>query len=388
MKIKNIFLFSALLLAFSLAFTACEESDDYDYNAIEPIVQGINGPAAVRGGTTIAYRAIGRGGSTFNFTSEGAVESITPIEGEPYGIMVEYKESFDDATAVISVVETTQGGKASPKLSLEIAVAKLAVNITGDSELAVIEGQPVTKTYALDFLYPGATYAWTLEGDNVSIEGPANGTSVVVKFDYPEESEQNVKVKVEVTTRKGNKILDDHAVKVLQFCPLVIEEMIADWVGSVSLAGGDCPQEATVASVDAATNTIHMTGFADFLVVCNWGEDWIDGDGTVKVKLQEPAGLVTIPLQWIGESNYPDHYWVRGVAFAEGAAHHGVYNFCGPIITVKFNVAYGGEPDENGLPVDADDLVWIFATPPTSTFTLATDAKGNTVLRPLTVSKK
>lgn len=390
MKIKNIYLFSVLLLAFSITFSGCEESDDYDYNAIEPIVQGVAGPNEVRGGTTISYRAIGRGGSTYAFSYEGAIESLTPVEGEVFGVVVEYTESVDTTTAVLSVVETTLGGKQSPAYNLSVTVTPLNVNITGNDDLAVIEDTPIERSYSVDFLYPSASYAWSVAGDDVEIIGDANGSSVVLKYDYPTEPIQDVVLSVQVTTRKGNVITDEMDIIVKQFCPLVIEELLGEMVGSVALGEGACPQTAEITEVDEETNTIHMTGFADFLVGCLWGENWVEGDGTVKVMLHEPEGLVTIPLQWIGQSDFPDNYWVRGEVIEEDAEHHGVYDFCGPVITVSFNIAYGGEVDEDGLPVDEDDLTWVFnpEAPPVSTFTFASDDKGNSFLQLINVAKK
>ncbi|MBW6499399.1 MAG: hypothetical protein K0B09_13495 [Bacteroidales bacterium] len=377
----------AIIAASATLFYGCSE-DEYDFNAIEPIVQGMVGPLEVRGGELITYRAVGRGGSTYAFTKTGAIEQLNPLPDEVHKIIADFDESFEDQEATLSVVETTMGGISSPPYQIDISVKKLDIIIVGTEELSVIEDQPVERTYTVDFKYPSATYVWTVVGEDVEIVGGTNGDTLKVKFLYPSESLQIVDISVEITTRKNNKISDDIEVTVLQFCPLVIEELIGNWSSNVSLGDGECPQTAVVSEVDAENLFVYMTGLGDFLVNCWWGESWAEGDGTVKIELHEPDGLITVPLQWIGLSDYPDNYWVKGFAFEEGVSYHGVYNFCGPTITISFNLAYGSEVGEDGLPLDEDDLVWIFTNPVTSTFTMAPDKNGEISLQLLNVNVK
>lgn len=374
-KILKITFYLSFVLAIGL-FNSCEETDDYDYNSINPVVQGIVGPTTVRGGTTFEYRAVGRGGSTYDFSSTGAITNLSTVTDKVNSVSVDFAESFDDAEAVLSVVETTMGGKNSPAYEIPITVTALDINLTGNNDLSVIEDTPIEVTYTVDFLYPGASYSWSFTGEDAEVVGENTGSSLVVKYNYPTESIQTAAIAVQVTTRNGNVLNDDMDITFKQFCPLVIEELIGSWESDIALDEGACPQTAEITEVDAETNTIYMTGFADFLVNCSWGESWVDGDGTVAAMLHEPEGLVTIPLQWIGQSNYPDNYWVQGELVDEDMDHHGTYDFCGPVIKVKFNIAYGSEKGEDGLPVDPDALTWVFADPVESTFTLSTDTKN------------
>jgi hypothetical protein len=238
MKIKLIDILGVMLLGMIVVFSSCEEKDDYDYNAIEPVVQGIDGPLTVRGSQIFDYRVYGRGGSTYEFVTTGAIDSFTPIEGEPYGITVDFKESFDDADAKITVTETTMGGKVSEPYTIDIAVTKLRIAITGNNDISVQPEQVVTQEYVPDFLnYPGATYEWIVTGDWASISAGANEAKLVVDYIYPDTPLDSIMIELNVTTRRGNVIKNELKVYVKQFCPLVIEEMVGVWQSTVTLDG-------------------------------------------------------------------------------------------------------------------------------------------------------
>lgn len=387
MKIKLINILGIMLLGMIVMFSSCEEKDDYDYDAIEPIVQDIVGPNSVRGGLIHDYRARGRGGSSYEFSTAGVVDSFTALAGEEvYGITVDFDESFDNKVASITVVETTMGGKVSEPYTKEISVSKLHIEITPllveevlDEDGTVIEeilyddisvqpDQVVSKEYMPDFLnYPEATYAWTVTGDWASIASGANEATVVIDYIYPDTPLDSVHLELTVTTRRGNEIKHDAVVYVKQFCPLVVEEMEGDWKSTTTLDGVNY-QMATATVNEDHEYGLNLTGFLDFLVVDWWGENWIEGDGTVVISFNEPDGTINLPLQWIGQSDYPDNYWVRGM-LVEDAEFPGSYDFCVPRFTVSWQAYYGGEVGDDGLPVDEDALTQIFTNTVTGTFT-------------------
>ncbi len=382
----------SLLMGVLVFFSACEDDNDYDYDAIEPIVQGIVGPTEVKGGTQATYMARGRAGSEYDFSSHGAIRSITPMEDVPYGVVIDFDESFDDEDAILAVVETTIGGVASEEYKLAITVAKLHVEITGAESIAVVEDNPVERTYSVDFKYPNASYNWSITGDDVSIVGDANDDQLVVLFDYPEEDVQYVQIDVVVTTANGNDIEATLEVEVLQFCPLIIDEMIGNWV--TESAVGDCPITAVVTEVDEEEVTITMHEVLDFYTICTWGDSWEVENG-LKLYLNEPEGTIHIPEQFYGYSDYPESFWIRGVPLSEDEEHHGEYNFCVPTMTIRIEIiAYwdggiedGVPVDPDGNPVDPDDL-WdtfgMFADPITLTYTLEADEeKGTFVIQDL-----
>ncbi|TVQ93939.1 MAG: hypothetical protein EA393_01555 [Bacteroidetes bacterium] len=392
MNIKNIILYlSALLLGMAVIFSGCEESVDYDYDAIEPIVQGITGNTEVRGGTEGTYRARGRAGSTYEFSSTGAIASVTAIEGIHDGVTVAFDESHDNQTATLTVVETTMGGVVSEPYSIEISVLALNVNITGAAELSVVEGSPVESTFGVDFQYPGASYSWNVTGEIASIVGGATGNNLVVNFDYPNEEVDTVQIAVTVTTAGGNTIEATHHVAVLQFCPLEIEGMLGFWVTETMV--GDCPVTAVVSDVDAEEVTITMTEMLDFYTICTWGDSWEVENGLV-LHLNEPEGTIHIPEQFYGYSDYPESFWVRGVPLDEDVDYHGVYNFCAPNMTIRIEIiAYWAGGIDDGVPVDGDgnpvdpadlwDSFGMFTEPITLTYTLDDNGKSGFVIEDL-----
>jgi hypothetical protein len=377
MKIKLLNILGVMLLGMMIMFSSCEEKDDYDYNSIEPEVQGIVGPEEVRGSQIFDYRAYGRGGSTYEFVTTGAIDSFTPIEGEAYGISVDFEESYDDATAEITVVETTMGGKVSEPYVIDILITKLRIGITGNEEVSVQPEQVVQEEYVPDFLnYPGATYEWTVTGDWASISSGGNEAKVVVDYIYPDVPLDSIFIELNVTTRRNNVITQEMMVYVKQFCPLIVEDMEGEWISTVTLDGENFQMASATVNEDHEYG-LNLTGFLDFLVVDAWGENWVEGDGTVVISFNEPDGTVNLPLQWIGQSDYPDNYWVEGIL--EGAEFPGSYDFCVPRFTVSWQAYYGGEVGEDGLPVDPDALTAIFTTTVTGTFT---EVEGKWMFKP------
>ena len=368
MKIKLIDILGVMLLGMIVLFSSCEEKDDYDYDAIEPVVQGIVGPVTVRGSQIFDYRTHGRGGSTYEFVTTGAIDSFTPIDGEAYGITVDFKESFDDADATITVTETTMGGKVSEPYTINIAVTKLRIAISGNNDISVQPEQVVKQEYVPDFLnYPGATYEWKVTGAWASIVSGANEAKLVVDYIYPDTPLDSIMIELTVTTRRGSIIKDELKVYVKQFCPLVIEEMAGVWQSTTTLDGANFQMANATVNEDHEYG-LNLTGFLDFLVVDWWGENWVEGDGTAVVSFNEPDGTLNFPLQWIGQSDYPDNYWVRGI-LVDDAAYPGTYDFCVPSFRISWQAYYGGEVGPDGLPVDEDALTQIFTNTVTGTFT-------------------
>lgn len=117
-------LLTALLMGMLLVFGACEDENDYDFDAIDPIIMSISGPnlVAAHGLTDFpsTFRVPHRGGSTFDW-------SVTTASGRGATVILddEYESvayiTFDQSSvadvATITVVETTMGGKTSPAFS-------------------------------------------------------------------------------------------------------------------------------------------------------------------------------------------------------------------------------------------------------------------------------
>lgn len=125
MKIKVLNILSVMLIGILFVFSACEEKDDYDFSAIEPIIASITGPdeVAAHGLLTelpIRYHVPHRGGSSFAWEVIGHGATIVIDEKFSSIADITFAQSSDTTAATISVVETTMGGIESPAFLREI----------------------------------------------------------------------------------------------------------------------------------------------------------------------------------------------------------------------------------------------------------------------------
>jgi hypothetical protein len=118
MKIKSINIIGLIMVGFVVLLGSCENENDYDFNAIEPLILEITGPgAAPAHGLTqfpIRYQVPHRGGSTFAWTvSTGAAGAGTVVLDEKYSSIayITFPQSSVADVATITVTETTLGGK-------------------------------------------------------------------------------------------------------------------------------------------------------------------------------------------------------------------------------------------------------------------------------------
>jgi hypothetical protein len=317
MKIKSISILGTVLIGLVVAFSACEEKDDYNYNGIDPIIGSISGPAAVRGGIFQVYRATARGGSSYTFTAKtgNAIEGFALVDGQPFARTVDFKESLTETFIdTIVVVETTAGGKVSPAKELRVVASPLSVAVTGDADAVILQGVTVTKTYTVNFQYPNATYEWSIAGSDAVIASGAGTASITVDFTFPDEPAVINTISVVVTTRRGNVLNASKAVSVQQFCPLA--NGLADLVGSWS--GIDALTIYTTGASQVVTtlvdNKLMITGLGYEWMMDFWGEVIVAG-GTVELVLNAD-GTVVIANQYYMSTTYngaaQDDYTIAG----------------------------------------------------------------------------
>lgn len=216
MKLKTLNIFSLMLMGVLVMLSSCEKEDDYNFDAIEPVVFAINGPDAVSasGETTATYSVAHRGGSSFaweigghggNFVLDETYESIAHVT---------FNQASDTLEGLITVTETTAGG---------------------------VTSEPFTRSVVL-----------------------------------------------------------------LPFCPEDMEPFVGNWTGT-----SGSHDEVLVTSLTGVDNELHITGLAGF-VNFSWGENWTDGDGSCVMEFR-CGNQVVIERQWIGDSDYPDTYYIDGV---------------------------------------------------------------------------
>ncbi len=118
MRKNKIYLIGSLLLAFMMAFTACEE-DEYDFDAIDPEILAMDGPdVLIAHGSEdfpTQYKVPYRGGSTWDWSGSSPSGEPTIIQDEELGNIayITFPTSSEQAEGSITVVETTYGGMSS-----------------------------------------------------------------------------------------------------------------------------------------------------------------------------------------------------------------------------------------------------------------------------------
>jgi hypothetical protein len=127
MKMKHFNILTIMLFGLLVMFSACEDKDDYDYNAIEPIISSITGPGEVAAHGLVdfptRFHVPHRGGSTFAWEVGGhGAQSIVLDEDYPSVAYITFKQSSDTTAATITVVETTEGNKVSEPFSRDIVL--------------------------------------------------------------------------------------------------------------------------------------------------------------------------------------------------------------------------------------------------------------------------
>ncbi len=123
---------SLMLMISSCTKTPIEEAQDaYDYNAIIPKVLGMSGASvAIQTFTsdfTITYY---RGGSTWNWSAEGA--TVSSVSDDSRIATIEFT---NDGTATVTVTETTAGGKTSEPVSMDVTVMKYCPLTNGVADM-------------------------------------------------------------------------------------------------------------------------------------------------------------------------------------------------------------------------------------------------------------
>jgi hypothetical protein len=126
MNIRLINLLGILLLGILIGFSSCEDDNDYDFSAIEPIISSLTGPneVAAHGLTEFPtrYHVPHRGGSTFAWEITGHGGTFVLDERYSSIAYVTFNQSSNLTAATINVTETTMGGKTSPVFSREITL--------------------------------------------------------------------------------------------------------------------------------------------------------------------------------------------------------------------------------------------------------------------------
>lgn len=93
--------------------TRLEKAQDYDFDKIEPVVNGLTGPTEVpaSGLAATKYQLNDRFGSTYAWSVTGHAYTAAAVEGEPGAQDITFAQTGDTVYVTVDVTETTSGGK-------------------------------------------------------------------------------------------------------------------------------------------------------------------------------------------------------------------------------------------------------------------------------------
>ena len=202
MKNKFLNIISVMLLGSLVMFSACEDKDDYNYDAIEPVVFAINGPTgiAAHGLDEFPYRytVAHRGGSTFKWEIGGHGGTFVTDERYSSIIYATFNQADINTNATITVTETTMGGKVSEPFTRQIDLTAFCPedmapwagtwyshNFLGATDYGFTEPEVEVVTTALNTLKINTFFDWVAVGfwDENWIPGEGGEGNAIIEFD-------------------------------------------------------------------------------------------------------------------------------------------------------------------------------------------------------------
>jgi hypothetical protein len=187
---------------------------------------------------------------------------------------------------------------------------------------ADVVNQTFTLNYTIGYYRGGSTWNWSVEGASIVSVSEDTRTAAV---EFP--TEGTAKVIVTETTMGGvTSEPVSKEVTVQRFCPYDMAALAGDYTGTEPDQHGQ-----TVTMEQTSTlNELRVYNLAWF-VPNAWGENWVTGDGSCIMKFSCGEEIVIEP-QWIGDSDYPDVYGIKG---------SGTFDPNTKTIILTYDVAYG-----------------------------------------------
>jgi len=130
-----------------------------------------------------------------------------------------------------------------------------------------------------------------------------------------------------------------HTIDMAKYCAYDIASIAGTYTGTSGAHNGPILIEASL-----GLNEVKVHELASY-VQWGWGENWATGDGTCLMTFF-CGDVVRIPMQWIGDSDYPDVYGMEG---------EGTYDEASNSITLTYQVYYGFD-GSGGTPVFNDPI--------------------------------
>lgn len=212
---------------------------------------------------------------------------------------------------------------------IEAAQEAYDYNAIQPKVLSVVGPDVVTQTFTIEYTigYHRGGSTWNWSADEATIVSVSEDTRVAsIKFEaFP--SDEFATITVSETTMGGvTSEPVSKEVQVQRFCPYEMAAFEGNYTGTEP----DTHGPTVIMEQTSSLNQLKVYNLAWF-VPNAWGENWADGDGSCLMDFS-CGEIVVIEPQWIGDSDYPDVYGIKG---------SGTFNPDTKTITLTYDVAYG-----------------------------------------------
>ncbi len=202
MKLKTLNIFSLMLMGVLVMLSSCEKEDDYNFDAIEPIIFSMDGPPllAAHGLPEFPekYSVAHRGGSSFDWTLGGHGGTYVVDDDFESIIYVTWNQSDADTEGTITVTETTAGGVTSDPFTYTVTLTAfcpevmdtwggdwVSHNFLGETDYGYEDVEVEVVGTALNTLKLNAFFDWVTVGfwEENWIPGEGNEGNAIIEFD-------------------------------------------------------------------------------------------------------------------------------------------------------------------------------------------------------------
>lgn len=205
-------------------------------------------------------------------------------------------------------------------------IVPVILEIQGPAEVAASGLTEFPITYKVPHR-GGSSYNWVIGGHGGTFVQDATYPNIA-RVTFSQSSElTDATITVTETTMGG--ITSDpfsRTIILTPFCPYDMDALAGEWSGT---SGSNDP--ILYLTTTENLNELKIKGLAGFINF-SWGENWTSGDGSAIMEFS-CGEVITIVRQKIGETDYPDEYFIEGT---------GTYDVENTTLTIQYQVFYTG----------------------------------------------
>lgn len=196
-----------------------------------------------------------------------------------------------------------------------------------------------------DGLIPATAAMIDLSAASFTVPAGSSSGSIDLTFvnlEIPLEEAVSFKIMLEDGTVPAYTVSNEAIYTIFKqdYCPFVAADLVGDYNGTGSA-------HANIVTIALeGTDQLRIFELGEFIQSA-WGENWTDGDGSCVVDIA-PDGIITIPAQWIGDTDYPDVYGIEG---------SGVFTTCTGAIELNYQIYYGWDGSAGTLAADETTIL-------------------------------